>query len=113
MDAAERKAQVTRMQQIFYEQAPYAVLYYPKALIAYNSAEWDGWVPYPNADGLPVMASDNIDTYLQLRPKAVTATTDSDSSSTTWIVIAVAVAIVVVIVVLLVVRRSRGKALTE
>ena len=113
MDAAKRKAQVTRMQQIFYEQAPYAVLYYPKALIAYNTAKWDGWVPYPNADGLPVMASDNIDTYLELHPKAAATTASSGSSSTTWIVIAVVVVIVVVVVALLLLRRSRGKALTE
>ena len=39
------------MQQIFYEHAPYAVLYYPKSLIAYNSDKWEGWVPYPGEDG--------------------------------------------------------------
>jgi peptide/nickel transport system substrate-binding protein len=113
MDPAKRTEQVTRMQQIFYEQAPYAVLYYPKALIAYNTAKWDGWVPYPNANGLPVMASDNIDTYLQLHPKAATTTESGSSSSTTWIVIAVVVVIALVVVVLLLVRRGRGKALTE
>jgi peptide/nickel transport system substrate-binding protein len=113
MDAARRKTQVARMQQIFYEQAPYAVLYYPKALIAYNTAKWDGWVPYPNADGLPVMAGDNVDSYVQIHPKAATTTTSSSSSSTRWIVIAVGVVIVIVVVALLVLRRGRGKALTE
>jgi hypothetical protein len=113
MDAARRKTQVARMQQIFYEQAPYAVLYYPKALIAYNTAKWDGWVPYPNADGLPVMAGDNVDSYVQIHPKAATTTTSSSSSSTRWIVIAVGVVIVIVVVGLLVLRRGRGKALTE
>ena len=113
MDAAARKTQVTRMQQIFYEQAPYAVLYYPKALIAYNTAKWDGWVPYPNADGLPIMAGDNIDTYVQLHPKAATTTTGGSSSSTTWIVIAVVAVIVIVVVALILLRRGRGRALTE
>jgi peptide/nickel transport system substrate-binding protein len=113
MDAATRKDQVTRMQQIFYEQAPYAVLYYPKALIAYNTAKWDGWVPYPNANGLVVLSGDNIDSYVQVHPKTAATTTSSSSSSTTWIVVAVVIVIVLVVVALLLVRRGRGKALTE
>ena len=68
MDAATRKDQVTRMQQLFYEQAPYAVLYYPKALIAYNTAKWEGWVPYPSSSGLVVLSGDNIDSYRLVHP---------------------------------------------
>ncbi len=77
MDAATRKTQVTRMQQIFYEQAPYAVLYYAKVLIAYNTAKWDGRVPYSNANGLPIMAGDDIDTHVQLHLKAAITTTEA------------------------------------
>ena len=114
MDAAARKDQVTRMQQIFYEQAPYAVLYYPKALIAYNTDKWEGWVPYPNENGLVVLSGDNIDSYVQVHPKtATTSETTSGSSSTTWIIVGVVVAIVVILIVVLVVRRGRGRELTE
>ncbi len=111
-DPAVRKGQVTRMQQLFYEEAPYAVLYYPRALIAYNTGKWEGWVPYPSANGLVVLSGDNIDSYVQVRPKAATTQT-SQSSSTAPIVIAVVVALVVIVIVLLLVRPFRGRAVEE
>jgi peptide/nickel transport system substrate-binding protein len=112
MDWPTREQQVQRMQQIFYETAPYVVLYYPQTLIAYNSAKWEGWVPYPGETGRVVLQNDNIDTYVQVRPKTATTESDGGSSSTLWIVIGIAVAAIVVIVVLLV-RRGRGRAVTE
>jgi peptide/nickel transport system substrate-binding protein len=113
MDAEARKEQVTRMQQLFYEQAPYAVLYYPQALIAYNTDTWDGWVPYPSADGLVVMSGDNVDSYLQVHPKTATTEVASGSSSTTWIIVGAVLAVIVIVLVVVLVRRGRGKALTE
>jgi peptide/nickel transport system substrate-binding protein len=113
MDAATRKDQVTQMQQIFYQQAPYAVLYYPKALIAYNTAKWEGWVPYPSSNGLVVLSGDNIDSYRLVHPVTATAATTSKSSSTTYIVIGVIIAIIVIILVVVLVRRGRGRELTE
>jgi peptide/nickel transport system substrate-binding protein len=113
MDAAKRKEQVTRMQQIFYQEAPYAVLYYPKALIAYNTAKWAGWVPYPNQNGLVVYAGDNIDTYRLVHPVAATTGASSGTSSTLWIAIGVIVAIIVILIVVILVRRGRGRELTE
>ena len=108
MDAAARKDQVTRMQQMFYEQAPYAVLYYPKALIAYNTDKWEGWVPYPNPNGLVVLSGDNIDSYVQVQPKAAATTeTASSSSSTLWIVIGAVIAIIVIVLVVVLMRRGR------
>jgi peptide/nickel transport system substrate-binding protein len=113
MDAAKRKDQVTQMQQIFYQQAPYAVLYYPKALIAYNTAKWEGWVPYPSSNGLVVLSGDNIDSYRLVHPVVATADSTSKSSSTTYIVIGVIVAIIVILLVVVLVRRGRGRELTE
>jgi len=110
-DAAKRSVQVQEMQKIFYESAPYAVLCYPKALIAYNTAKWEGWVPYPSANGVVVMSADNIDSYLSLRPKTAEVES-SGSSSTTLIVVVIVVAIIIVVVVLLL-RRSRNRAITE
>ena len=114
MDVATRNEQVARMQQIFYEDAPYAVLYYPQALIAYNTDKWEGWVPYPGENGMVVLQNDNIDTYVQLHPKvATTTTTDSGSSNTALIVGALIAALAVIVIVLLLVRRSRGRAVEE
>jgi len=114
MDSAKRQTEVERMQQVFYDDAPYSVLYYPKYLIAYNSDKWEGWVPYPGEDGMVVLQNDNIDTYLQVHPKvATTTTTSSGSSSTTIIIGAVIAALAVIVIVLLLVRRSRGRAVEE
>jgi len=114
MDWPTRQQEVQRMQQIFYNDAPYAVLYYPKSLQAYNTAKWEGWVPYPSKTGMVVLQNDNIDTYLQVHPVAATSTTTSSgSSSTTIIVIAVVAALAVIVIVLLLVRRGRGRAVEE
>jgi peptide/nickel transport system substrate-binding protein len=114
MDPAAREQQVQRMQQVFYDNAHYAVLYYPKYLTAYNSDKWEGWVPYPGEDGLVVLQNDNIDTYVQVHLKAAaTTTTDSGSSSTTLIIVAVVAALAVIVIVLLLVRRSRGRAVEQ
>ena len=74
-DWAQRKEQVTQMQRLFYQTAPYAVPYYPKALIAYNTKKWDGWVPYPSQNGLVVLSGDNIDSYVQVHLRAATTQT--------------------------------------
>jgi len=114
MDWPTRQQQVQRMQQIFYDDAPYVVLYYPTALIAYNSDKWEGWVPYPGENGMVVLQNDNIDTYVQVHPKTATATTTSSgSSSATLIIGAVVAALAVIAIVLLLVRRSRGRAVEE
>ena len=106
MDPAAREQQVQRMQEVFYEDAPYVVLYYPQTLIAYNSDKWEGWVPYPGETGRVVLQNDNIDTYLQVQPKAAVTETDSGSSSTLWIVIGALIAIIVIVLVVVLLRRG-------
>ena len=114
MDWPTREQQVQRMQQIFYDDAPYVVLYYPQTLIAYNTDKWEGWVPYPGETGRVVLQNDNIDTYLQVHPKAATTTTTSSGSSNSALIAgAVIAALAVIVIVLLLVRRSRGRAVEE
>jgi peptide/nickel transport system substrate-binding protein len=114
MDWPTRQEQVARMQQIFYEDAPYAVLYYPQSLQAYNTDKWEGWVPYPGDNGMVVNQNDNIDTYVELHPKTATTTTTSSGSSNTGLIVgAVVAALAVIVIVLLLVRRSRGRAVEE
>jgi len=101
------------MQQIFYEEAPYVVLYYPMTLMAYNSGKWEGWVPYPNENGIVINSHDNIDTYTNLRPKAATSTSTGSSNTALIIAGAVIAAAAVVTVVLLLVRRSRRRTVED
>jgi peptide/nickel transport system substrate-binding protein len=112
IDPTKRVAQVQEMQKLFYDSAPYSVICYPKALMAYNTDKWEGWVPYPSADGVVVMSADNIDSYTNLRLKTTTAT-KSGSSTTTWIVVLVIVIVAIVAIVLVLRNRSRNRAVTE
>jgi len=112
MDAATRKAEVQQMQQMFYQAAPYVVLCYPKALIAYNTTKWTGWVPYPAKDGLVVMSTDNIDSYLNLHLQSAQKAADGSSTTTTVVIVVIVVVIVAALVALLV-RRGRGRAVVE
>jgi peptide/nickel transport system substrate-binding protein len=106
MDWPAREGQVRRMQQIFYEQAPYVVLYYPKALIAYDSAGWKGWVPYPGGNGMVVFSNDNIDSYVQVEPKAEETTTESGGLGASAVIVGLAAAALAVVAAVLLLRRG-------
>jgi len=81
--------------------------------MAYNTEKWEGWVPYPGDNG-NVVTYDNMDTYIELRPKVATITSTSPgSSNTTLIVGAVIAALAVIAIIVLLVRRSRGRAVEE
>ena len=63
----------TAWQQIFYDEAPYIVTNYEQQLEAYNTDKWEGWTPVPPGHGPVAFINDNIDTYLNLRPKVAAA----------------------------------------
>ncbi len=115
IDAHQRKPIIDKMVQIYYESAPYIVTNYEQQLEAYNTAKWVGWTHVPPPAGPVAFANDNIDTYLNLKPKAAAATTTGGGSSNSTLIYAlVAVAAVAVVVVaLLLLRRGRGKAVEE
>jgi len=54
VDAAERKGYIARMQEIFYEKAPYHVLYYDSELHAYRTDRFGGWTNQPPDSGTPL-----------------------------------------------------------
>ncbi len=106
VDIQQRVDTVRRMQQIIYEESPYILLVYPLELEAYNTAQWEGWVPQ-NGKGL-VWYNTLPDTYLAVHKVAATSGTESGGSNTTLIIVGVvAAAIVVGVIVLLLVRRGR------
>jgi len=112
LDPAKRAALVQRMQQIFYDAAPYVVLCYKNYLQAYNSAKWEGWVASPPKNGLVLYTTFNVDSYVKVHPKSATAGTSS-SSATGLIVGIIAAVVVAVAVAVVVLRRRRGRALEE
>lgn len=53
-DPEERKAYIAEMQNIFYDLAPYHVLYYDNELHAYRTDKFGGWVNQPPESGTPL-----------------------------------------------------------
>jgi peptide/nickel transport system substrate-binding protein len=53
-DEAERKGYIDEMQQIFYDDAPYHVLYYDNELHAYRTDKFAGWTNQPPESGTPL-----------------------------------------------------------
>ena len=66
MDREERRELILEMQRIFYEDSPYIMLSYDPELMAYRTDKYEGWVRNPRTG--PVMFTNVIDTYEQLRP---------------------------------------------
>ena len=104
MDVPTRMDMLKRMQELMYVESPYIVLTYPDFLQLNNTAKWEGWVPLM---GLPWYQSLNMDSYLQLKPKAVEE--DTGSNTTTYIIIGVVAALVVIIVIVMLSRRGKGR----
>jgi peptide/nickel transport system substrate-binding protein len=117
IDAAKRKPLVDRMAEIFYTEAPFIITDYEQQLEAYNAQKWGGWTQVPTGKGPVAFINDNIDTYLNLKPKVAAADAaggggSSGSNSLIYVVVAVAVAAVAVAAVLLL-GRGRGRAMEE
>jgi peptide/nickel transport system substrate-binding protein len=132
IDEAQRKAYIDEMQQIFYDQAPYHVLYYDNELHAYRTDRFGGWVNQPPESGTPLFGYGPIGyTKLTLASEASAAPsgaapsgaatpapsgdgggTGTASDSTPLIIGGVAV-IAVVVGAGLVLMRRRGSATDE
>ena len=68
LDPAKRRDIVQKMLQIFYDDAPYAVLYKYDELQAIRSDRWENFVRQPAETG-PVLFTNTSPAYLELRPE--------------------------------------------
>lgn len=64
LDVAARKEIVNEMQQKFYEDAAYIVLWYQDKLQAYNTSNWQGWTEIPGG----MIYNVTRDNYLKVTP---------------------------------------------
>jgi peptide/nickel transport system substrate-binding protein len=64
-DEAQRKAYLTEMQELVYEEAPYHILYYDAELHAYRTDRFGGWTNQPSDGGTPLFGYGPFG-YLQL-----------------------------------------------
>jgi peptide/nickel transport system substrate-binding protein len=60
-DDTARKAIIDQMQKLFYDQAPYHILYYDKQLDAYRTDKFGGWQNQPLDGGYPLFSYSTID----------------------------------------------------
>ncbi|MHB8891299.1 MAG: ABC transporter substrate-binding protein, partial [Candidatus Limnocylindrales bacterium] len=134
-DEAQRFAYIKEMQEIFYSQAPYHVLYYDNVLDAYRTDKFTGWINQPPEGGTPIFGYGYVG-YTNLvdaaaatpapsvetpttppsgsaaaptpAPSASGGGTATGSDSTMLILLVVALVALVLVVVLLLVRRRRA-----
>ncbi|MFA4966403.1 MAG: ABC transporter substrate-binding protein [Thermoleophilia bacterium] len=93
LDPDKRQQLIWRMQQIIYEETPWVVLTYPEHLEAYNVDRWTGWTRVIGGQGPAFYTAGNIDTYLNLKPKAAAEPTESGSGLTIAVIVVAAAAV--------------------
>jgi peptide/nickel transport system substrate-binding protein len=69
--SAQRKGYMDQMQQLFYDQAPYQILYYDDELHVYRTDKFSNWQTQPTDGGTPFFVNGSINyTTLQLASAA-------------------------------------------
>ncbi len=77
----ERKGYIAQMQQIFYDQAPYHVLYYDNELHAYRTDKFANWKTQPLDGGTPFFVNGSLDYTLLTDAKATPTPAPSPSAA--------------------------------
>jgi peptide/nickel transport system substrate-binding protein len=110
LDPERRFEIIHEMQRLFYNEAPYAVLWYPSFFQAYRTDTFTGYQPQPAARG-DLLDGFSRDVVLLLRPVSGGAGSSSTEargiSALVWIGMGVAVLLLLVVMLLL---RRRGGA---
>jgi peptide/nickel transport system substrate-binding protein len=108
LDPAERETIVDEMQQMIYEDTPEIVLWYPNSFEAWRADRWEGFLRWPEPDGVVLWG--NPYSVLNMRPitgASTSSTGDSGLPAAVWIGGALLVVIAIAGVVL--VRRRRDE----
>jgi peptide/nickel transport system substrate-binding protein len=101
IDIEERAEVVKEMQQMVYNDAPYAVLYYDQTLQAYREDRWTGFTPQPS-DGGDLLASYGPHGFVSIEPLSAESQQAAARESTGGIPAAVWAAIVAGVVLVLI-----------
>jgi peptide/nickel transport system substrate-binding protein len=133
---AERKGYITEIQQLFYDQAPYQVLYYDDELHVYHTDKFSGWKTQPTTGGTPFFVNGSINYQLltaaaaaspspsagaSAAPGSSAAATPAPSgggsgsaaSDTTPLILAAVVVVAVVVVAGVLLMRRRADAVED
>lgn len=108
-DEAKREEIVKQMQQVLYDDWPYAVTYYYDNLVAYRTDRFEGFIPQPEPNGSYLFQYGTW-TYENLKPVGAGAGQSSGPSPALIGGIVAAVAVVGGLAFLLLRRRRTGSA---
>jgi peptide/nickel transport system substrate-binding protein len=112
IDIEERAEVVKDMQQMVYNDAPYAVLYYDQTLQAYREDRWTGFTPQPS-DGGDLLASYGPFGFVSIEPLSAesqeAAARESAGGIPAAVWVAVVAGLVLVVVGGLVFRRRASR----
>ena len=110
LDPDERQQIVYDMQTLFYENVPEIVLWYPNSFEAWRSDRWEGFVPWPEPDG--VRFWNNYYSVMQVHPIGAggTPASSTEGGPSTLLWIGAGVLVIAVIGVLAARRRRRDDA---
>ena len=76
---AERKAYMTAIQQLFYDESPYQILYYDDELHVYRSDTFGNWQTQPSPGGTPLFVNGSIN-YTTLTTAAAAPSPSAEPS---------------------------------
>jgi peptide/nickel transport system substrate-binding protein len=109
LDPQRRLELLRELQQVFYDDAAYAVLFYLPLFQAYRTDTFTGYVPQPQPRG-DLLTGYSRDAMLSIRPvsEEAAASTTETRGIPPGVWIAIGAAVVILIVVLLLVRRRGG-----
>jgi peptide/nickel transport system substrate-binding protein len=114
LDAQKRWDIVHEMQKIYYEDSPYAIMWYTPLFSAWRADRFTGYVPQPTPNGDPLEGWGGVsEVWYKLRPVSEasgSSATTSGISAGVWIAIAAVIVIVAALLILRGRRRSEDEA---
>jgi peptide/nickel transport system substrate-binding protein len=110
LNEAKRIADVKQMQQVFYTDAPYVVLFRASALQAYNSNRFTGFTAVPNPGG-PVMTANDFINYSAVKPAGGGG--GGGASTVVLVVIGVVIALGIIVALVMMMGRRRSADLRD
>jgi peptide/nickel transport system substrate-binding protein len=110
LDENDRQQIVYRMQQIFYEDVPEIVLWYPNSFEGWRSDRWEGFVPWPEPDGIRFFG--NQYSVMQVHPVGTgsVVASSTEGGPTVWLWVGAGVLVVALIGFGILRRRRREDA---
>jgi peptide/nickel transport system substrate-binding protein len=97
------------MQKIFYEDSPYAIMWYDPIFSAWRSDRFEGYIPQPQPNGDPLEGWGGIsEVWLSIKPVAGSAGAGaSDTKGISPVVWALVAGVIILLLAVFLIRRRR------